>query len=448
MKVTTMTSVLGAAPYRKVSKVVLALHVVLTSGNYVSAFLVGNHDISGSTTSRRRHSDNPLSTILSREHEILTLKDANCSFNPGEDRQRTRASCPRSDVGHEYTLEANSDPNIKKSCRFTEKQIHALIAKRLEFKKARNFTDADRVLKGLNMNGIFLQDKQRKYRVDGENHFGRKERYIQRGPSYGVGPKDLSLIANMVEERARYKRMREYHVSDDITEKLKLKFGVKVNDKKREWSIVIASNHLDGTVESTEDYYVPTQLAPADHPTHTMDDDVKNIIRDRLRYRFTARRNKKYEEADRIRDELVEEYSIVIDDRTKEWKVVDEDNDKEDDLFVNEARLSQRSAFARQGQERKEESRDVQFDSDEYYRKNGNANNGPGVDYDTESFIASSIIHDTKDRTGPITKAAVEVSNELATMTVVALKDKLREAGLPISGKKAELIDRLLSSGI
>ena len=34
----------------------------------------------------------------------------------------------------------------------------------------------------------------------------------------------------------------------------------------------------------------------------------------------------------------------------------------------------------------------------------------------------------------------------LTTLTVPQLKEKLREAGLPVSGRKSELVERLLSS--
>jgi len=66
---------------------------------------------------------------------------------------------------------------------------------------------------------------------------------------------------------------------------------------------------------------------------------------------------------------------------------------------------------------------------------------------DTES-MAPSPVQTTNIQTELIPKVTNEESDDLATLTVVALKDKLREAGLPVSGKKAELIDRLKSSGI
>jgi hypothetical protein len=38
-----------------------------------------------------------------------------------------------------------------------------------------------------------------------------------------------------------------------------------------------------------------------------------------------------------------------------------------------------------------------------------------------------------------------EESSDLSTLTVVVLKEKLRKAGLPVSGRKAELVERLIN---
>lgn len=249
---------------------------------------------------------------------------------------------------HDYFLEANSNPTINEACTFTEEQIHLLIARRLDCKKRRNFADADRILEALNKNGIYIQDKARKYRVDGENHFGRRKHYVRRGGN--KNNQDLAVVQELVEERARCKRQRDYFRSDDLTDLLKEKYGVKVDDKRREWSFVekpTANDEPKNNVAASD--YVPTPLAPKDHPTHTMEDADKDIIRERLAERAMARKSKDYKTADRILDELTNEYSIVVDDRTKEWKVVmaSEDSyfDSEDDPFAKEAKLSQRSAF-------------------------------------------------------------------------------------------------------
>mmetsp|Transcript_29101 Transcript_29101/g.69297 ORF Transcript_29101/g.69297 Transcript_29101/m.69297 type:complete len:82 (+) Transcript_29101:788-1033(+) len=78
-----------------------------------------------------------------------------------------------------------------------------------------------------------------------------------------------------------------------------------------------------------------------------MDGDDKARIARLLADRAAHRRGRDYRSADRIRDELQDRHSVVVDDRTREWKVVAGDVD--DDEFAREARLSQRSAFARKG---------------------------------------------------------------------------------------------------
>ena len=339
-------------------------------------------------------------------------------------------------VGHGYTLEPNSNPTPCKDCRLTEDQIHILIAKRLQCKKRQDYADADKILKALQTNGIHVQDKARKYRIDGENHFGRKEsQYVRRGGTYGLSPEDVAEIASLVEERARHKKTREYHLSDELTDILKDRFGVKLNDKKREWSV-----SGGGDAASNTELYVPTPLAPHDHPTHTMDDRTKEVIQNQLLERSKARHNKQYKEADRIRDELMRGYSILIDDVTKEWKVVTTDgiDDGEEDGFAKEARLSQRSAFARRTNS--QSLGEVASQRQQMMGKAEERGNNPATDAATAVTAAAT---ESNDESSSELK---QRKQQLASLTVVVLKDKLRAAGLPVSGKKADLIERIISS--
>ena len=43
----------------------------------------------------------------------------------------------------------------------------------------------------------------------------------------------------------------------------------------------------------------------------------------------------------------------------------------------------------------------------------------------------------------PLARMVAGAEGDLSMLTVVQLKDKLRTAGLPVSGRKAELIERL-----
>ena len=126
--------------------------------------------------------------------------------------------------------------------------------------------------------------------------------------------------------------------------------------------------------------------------------------------------------ADEVLNDLFDIYSVVVDDRTMEWKVVDDE--EEDDEFVKGAQLSQRSAFARKARGSSDKRVDDTTPKDTMLR---------------QDVIAS---HDD-DVILPYEEGTKEVTCDLESLTVVELKDKLRHLGVPVSGKKADLISRL-----
>jgi len=464
---------------------------------------------------RNQHYQNP---NQQRRNNNYDYNSNNYDYNNNNNYNHDNYNNP----GHDYRLEPHSVPGILPDCRFTEEQIHVLIAKRSACKKRRAFADADKILAALNANGIHLQDKARRYRTDGANHFGgkRKPPYVRRGSTLGMEAGDLDEIARLVEQRDRCKRQRDFVRSDDIAETLKHRFGVRINDKKREWRLVTHTNDNDNNNDNNNgndnnndnksdtdpELYVPTPLAPPDHPTHNLNDSLLHHIRSRLRDRSIARARRDYTEADRIRDELLHDHSVLIDDRTLEFRVVADWDDEEErnDPFVVEAQLSQRSAFVqtrgRQSQEPKQqhqqhhhqqqqqqqhpphwnggerEHKDEHKDEhkhehkDEHKHEHGNQNlslDNPSKDdshpsetkssvsvsvpvsKDDEPETVATVVARTQAKTETKTETKTEPSlDRLSALTVVALKEKLRAEGLRVGGNKAELIDRLASAGI
>ena len=347
-------------------------------------------------------------------------------------------------LGHDYIPSADAGPiSPLVLAKLTEEQIHYLIARRLQCKVTRNYSEADQILSGLVAAGVYLQDKRKEWRADGEMSFGRKKIvYVRRGGQGQLSDDDLATVASMVESRAQAKRKEDFYLSDQLGDSLKAKYGVKVNDKRREWSINIINNSDD---DSNVDSYVPSPVAPKDDPTHLMEEESKAYIQKRLTDREVARKSKDYAMADMIRDELKDDYSVVVDDRTKEWKVVT----SEDDAFASEAQASQRSAFVR---EKESMERD----------NGGEAHKPSSLEEDLETFFGDSPVeedeeeeHDSSTTTiasvedesvlTPKEKDTLDESSHLSTLTVVVLKERLRKAGLPVSGKKAELIERLMN---
>jgi len=301
----------------------------------------------------------------------------------------------RESPSHGYILEPNAGP-IHPKCLLTEDQIHTLIFKRQKCKLQRQYDVADKILVALNQCGVYLHDKRGEWRADGKSHFGRRSDYVRRGSTHGLSEEDLLVVSTMVEDRSYAKKRGEFHISDKLSDTLKTRYRVKVDDKNREWS-----------VENTMEEYVPTPLASLDDPTHTMEDELKTQIAQRLAERSSFRKKRNYEMADKILDDVMAQYSVVVDDRTKEWKVILGD-DFEDDDFVKGAQLSQRSAFVRGGKKTKEHNSTMSTERDEEVIANAN-----------------------------------QKAITFASMTVVELKRQLKQAGLPVSGKKSELISRL-----
>jgi hypothetical protein len=238
----------------------------------------------------------------------------------------------------------------------------------------------------------------------------------------------------MVESRAQAKKKEDFYLSDQLGDALKTKYGVKVNDKRREWSINTIHNSDDD-----DDNYVPSPIAPKDDPTHLMEEESKTFIQKRLTDREVARKSKDYAMADTIRDELMDSYSVVIDDRTKEWKVVT----SVEDAFASEAQASQRSAFVRKKETSAFEEDLETFFGDSPVEKDEEEEPVSS----TTTTIASAEDEDEDDLVlDPKEKDALDESSHLSTLTVVVLKERLRKAGLAVSGRnKAELVERLMN---
>lgn len=357
---------------------------------------------------------------------------ADDNFDHVDDRDS--ASGRSSGTRNKYQLPSDAGP-IASTCKLTEEQIHFLIAKRSECKSARNFAEADRILDGLVKAGVFLHDNRKEWRADGNNHFGRTNdhrhrEYVRRGGDHGLSEDTITEIAGVVELRAQAKRKKDFLSSDELSKKLKTKYGVHMNDKQREWSLSFVNSEEE---EGLTSVYVPSPIAPLDGPTHTMDEESKALIQKRLTDRLVARRSRDYALADFIRDKLQEEYSVVIDDRTREWKIA---TGEEDDSFVKEAQASQRSAFVR-------ENKSVDPIED--------GSSTSEVDAAFSEIFDDIPMEDDKptfvvEEAAPAAPLEQETESQLMTLTIPVLKEKLRDAGLPVSGKKAELVERLLET--
>ena len=137
-------------------------------------------------------------------------------------------------------------------------------------------------------------------------------------------------------------------------------------------------------------------MARPNHLSDKLNEEDIDYIQKRIKERSEHKKNRDYSAADDIRDELRSKYSVSIDDRAQEWVV-------EVDQFtvVERPRAPRGYAFV-------EEEEEAGNDDDLFENSND-----------------------------------AQQEQNLADLTVPELKEKLKAAGLPVSGRKAELIERL-----
>lgn len=213
----------------------------------------------------------------------------------------------------------------------------------------------------------------------------------------------------MLKDRHFAKKNRDFDVADEIRDYLRATHSISIDDRSQEWRV------------ETDEYAQVSEVGCME-----LDEEAITFIQAKIAERHAFKIERDYEAADDIRDNLNEKYGVVLDDRTREWRCLltaddvppdapesievpvsqesdDDWNEELDSILNNEVSAEDESL----SEEESEEEESVEEESEE----------------EEESLNADS----------------------LSSLTVVELKGKLREAGLPVSGKKSELVDRLLA---
>jgi hypothetical protein len=210
-------------------------------------------------------------------------------------------------------------------------------------------------------------------------------------------------------KRSEAKLNGAYDLADTIRDALRDKYNVAVDDRSLQWHIRSAG-------------YVRSQNsgALADEPNGDFSNEEGSIassIDQKVADRLAAKLEQDFESADAIREELWEVYSVEIDDRLKEWTAISSNKNLQQDYF------------------------------DDVEAPNDTSVNGAEDIVDEEVDDAESEIPDEEEVEEVVMESNSDVDEEeLKSLTVPLLKERLREAGLPVSGKKAELIERLISA--
>ena len=275
------------------------------------------------------------------------------------------------------------------------KEIQQLVEERNEARKKRDFDTADAIREELLDRNIMIDDKLRQWALGDKFSVKNNKRnasfdspFIKRGIGGELTKEQEALVEKLLQERSDAKRDKEFRKADRIRDRLEADFKVRIDDRAREWHVV------------SENY--------AMNPFSEIEEDTRALIEDLIVERAVAKLERDYETADAIRDELADVYGVLIDDRVREWRIIGAPMDGgaqiDDSIF---------------------EVEESDFE----------------VDEDIEDLIEGDEVADeTESFADETTKG-----EDLDTLTIPELKMRLKDAGLPVSGRKAELIERLNS---
>lgn len=214
----------------------------------------------------------------------------------------------------------------------TVSAIQALVDQRIEAKRNRDFETADAIQEELKISfGVSLWDKDgewttpsglrgqiRRVQQRGDESFGRRRDGNREQSFAGQSFADPAVVAiqELVDQRSEAKRNRDFDTADAIRDELASKFDVRLWDKDGEWS---TPSGLRGRIITRGRDGGRGGNGASDEPYSSPTDPTVSAIQALVDQRGEAKRNRDYDTADAIRDELASKYEVRLFDRDGEW---------------------------------------------------------------------------------------------------------------------------------
>ena len=304
-----------------------------------------------------------------------------------------------------YELSPYSEPLDDES---EEEEVWNLVHDRLEAKRVQDYDVADTILEHLYQHyRISVDDRLRQFSIGG--NFGELEsisqlaksptspdgkvsssyvqKYNRRGGLGHLTEKDGQIVEALIQQRShemsRYNRL----AAIAIRKGLKKKYNVIVSDDNGEWYVRGGDFVLSPLMND--------QLPPFIERSRR---DIEDLINKRVQ----AKLARNFKEVSFIRSQLMELYGVELDDKLREWIVK---IDLVPSVEVNKT-----------------------------------------VDPKSMLEVEGSCLKETEstENTGTNEERIVMDEEYFSSLTVVQLKEKARASGIPVSGRKAVLVQRLL----
>eukprot|EP00560_Eucampia_antarctica_P004549 CAMPEP_0197833634 /NCGR_PEP_ID=MMETSP1437-20131217/19648_1 /TAXON_ID=49252 ORGANISM="Eucampia antarctica, Strain CCMP1452" /NCGR_SAMPLE_ID=MMETSP1437 /ASSEMBLY_ACC=CAM_ASM_001096 /LENGTH=702 /DNA_ID=CAMNT_0043437809 /DNA_START=156 /DNA_END=2264 /DNA_ORIENTATION=+ len=355
------------------------------------------------------------------------------SFGDRNDLKRVQddAIKSRGYIRSQFSLDLTDDD------KHTIDDIQAKVNQRTGAKENRRYTESDALRDELqNDYNVVVQDKIKMWSIGGD--FGsddpKKARelalrtYVRRGGG-DLTEEQLQEIQKLLVERVDAKKIRDFVNSDKIRTYLYDTYNINISDPDREWRVLEPDNGVCG--------YVQAPNAPG--ATRILTTDEITTVEKLLVERISFKKQRSYEEADNIRDNLEQTYGVVIHDKRKEWNIIRTSNDG--DVYNNRNSNTRTTANARPTASASANAN--RYASPVSSVEENDNDNSKDVETNDKAVPIQETVIATLESAVPSESSSLS-REDLTTLTVPLLKEKLREAGKPVSGKKIELIDRLL----
>jgi cysteinyl-tRNA synthetase len=324
-----------------------------------------------------------------------------------------------------YPGQARQAQNIFKVCpdsgpntsTLSDQEVVSMVAERRQAQRDRDFKTADRIRYNLKNAGVYVEDGLKEWRADGVpfgnvgSHRGhtasssssRSASLVRSAYSLPLdGDEETLAVDNLLAQRTKFKSGGDYEKSDSIRDRLFETYSIRIDDRLGEWSVggnfgdEFNSHWATASEAKTTRRYVKSATS-AELPSAADEKYVQGKIDERMR----AKRTRNYDLSDSIRDDLFRVFDVTIHDKINEWSVGGDFGEDESWTHLEPAKY-----------------------------------NSPV----SRAVIPQEVV------VSPQEEISASMSKEqLSSLTVVQLKEKLRDSGARVSGNKEELINRLLS---
>lgn len=399
---------------------------------------------------------------------------------------------------HDYERDP-SDDTSKDSSDFVA-TVNALIGERLDYRKTGQYHDADAIRDQLQQEyGVTVWDRERtwttssqqpsrnsrgnsrrekpqqKRRGGNDRDFGPNGHDYEFQPDDNTDAVDLTDIHSLIAQRLQCKLNRQFSKADAIQEELYSDYNVEVHDgfkvfrfrssndadtSRQDWS---SSNGQQRRQSPRGERTVREYTMRGTFPSENNDDggDALERIQDLVQQRSIAKSKREYDVADQLRYTLEDEYNVVIDDRSGEWSLRSQQYQLVGSTGTSAVSAELLLQIQQQLADRMDAKKNKDFGTADDIRDDLYARYGVQIDDRQKEFTMTPLDatmttnidnneeedfmeNDEEDEEVDSNEMTLLDRSDLEQMTIPILKEKLRAKKLPVTGRKSELIDRLL----